>query len=191
MNREVDPVLTISRELYLKPLRPYEAGTLFALVERNRAHLRKWLPWVDSTKSPIDSRKFIEMNYTAAIHGRAVTFGIRYKNELAGCIGFHGFDRANRVTSLGYWLGKEFCGQGIMRKSVDRCLEFAFREQNMHRLYIRCATGNERSRRIPKALGFTYEGLQREAEWLYTHFVDLEIYSMLSTEWPRSQDKDV
>jgi ribosomal-protein-serine acetyltransferase len=54
----------------------------------------------------------------------------------------------------------------------------------MNRLYLRCAVGNIRSRKIALALGFSFEGTQRQAEWLYDHFVDLEMYSLLASEWP-------
>ena len=36
-----------------------EAEEIFGVVERNRAYLREWLPWVDFTTSPEDLRRFI------------------------------------------------------------------------------------------------------------------------------------
>jgi ribosomal-protein-serine acetyltransferase len=61
----------------------------------------------------------------------------------------------------------------------------AFENYPLHRIEIRCATGNHKSCAIPKRLGFTYEGRLRQAEWLYDHFVDLEVFSILAPEWPR------
>jgi ribosomal-protein-serine acetyltransferase len=182
----VDPILSISPELFLRVLRPYEAGALFSLVERNRAHLRRWLPWIDGTRGPADSRRFLEISYAGFLRGAGFNFGIRHHGGLVGVIGFHGFDRANRVTSLGYWLAESACGKGIMRQSVAACVQYAFEKQGMNRLYIRCATGNHRSRRVPESLGFIHEGTQRQAEWLYDHFVDLEVYSILAAEWKGS-----
>lgn len=182
----MEPILSISPDLFLRVLRPYEAGALFSLVQRNRNHLRQWLPWIDATRSPIDSRRFLEMSYAGFLRGAGFNFGIRYHGSLVGVIGFHGFDRMNRVTSLGYWLTEEACGKGIMRHSAAACIDYAFDKQGMNRLYVRCAAGNERSKRIPVALGFTFEGVQREAEWLYDHFVDLEVYSILAAEWSQS-----
>lgn len=179
----MNSTLSISPELFLRVLRPYEAGALFSLVQKNRSHLRQWLPWVDATRSPVDSRRFLEMSYMGSLRGSGFSLGIRFHGSLIGVVGFHDFDRMNRVTSLGYWLSEEFCGQGIMRRSVAACAEYAFNERGMNRLYIRCAVGNERSRRIPLALGFQFEGIQRQAEWLHDHFVDLEVYSMLAPEW--------
>jgi ribosomal-protein-serine acetyltransferase len=59
----------------------------------------------------------------------------------------------------------------------------AFASFNLHRLTITCATGNLRSRAIPPRLGFVHEGRQRDAEWLYDHFVDHEMYVQLQPEW--------
>ena len=179
----VNPSLFISSELSLKVLRPYEAGAVFSLVKNNRQHLRQWMPWVDATRSPIDSRRFLELSYAGFLRGEGFSYGIRFEDNLVGLVGFHGFDRVNKVTSLGYWLAKDYCGRGIMRQSVAACLEFAFREMEMNRLYVRCAEGNERSKNIPRSLGFSFEGVQREAEWLYDHYVNLEVYSLLAAEW--------
>ena len=167
----------------MKVLRPQDAAVLFMLVDRNREHLREWLPWVDATRSPADTRRFIEMGYAQYQKGAAINYGIRVNGSLAGVVGFHGFDRMHRVTSLGYWLAREYCGQGIMRKCVAHCIDAAFRVEDMNRLYIRCAVENARSRQIPINLGLTHEGTQRQAEFLYDHFVDLDVYSVLAEEW--------
>ena len=179
----VKSLITISPELRMKVLIPSDAGPLFALVHRNREHLRQWLPWVDATKGAEDTRGFLGGAYEAFKEDLAAHFGIRLNGQLVGIVGFHGFDRTNRVTSLGYWLARDYCRRGIMRKCVAAAVEFAIREEGMNRVYVRCATGNHASKRIPQSLGFRFEGIQREAEWLYDHFLDLEVYSMLAREW--------
>lgn len=180
--------IPISSDLFLGVLRPHETGTLFSLVQRNRDYLRQWLPWVDGTRNPLDTRRFLEMSYVGFLRASGANYGIRYLGSLVGVVGFHTFDRANSVTSLGYWLAEEHCGKGIMRQSVSACVDFAFKEQGMNRLYVRCASENQRSKRIPEALGFVHEGMQRQAEWLYDHFVDLDVYSILASEWKGTFD---
>lgn len=179
----MEGTLSLSPEVVLRVLRPSEAGTVFSLVERNREHLRQWLPWVDQMNSVGRERAFLEVSYRGYLRRGAFQFGIWFQGRLAGMIGFHGFDPVNRVTSLGYWLGAEFCGKGIMRLAVRGAVDYAFSQRGMNRLFIRVATGNARSRRIAEALGFVHEGVQREAEWLYDHFVDLDVFSILAREW--------
>ena len=179
--------LSVTTDLTLRVLRPADAGILFMLVHRNRAYLREWLPWVDATRSPLDTRRFLFASYSGFRRGDGFSYGIVEGGSLVGVIGFHAFDRVNKVTSLGYWLSREATGRGLMRQSVAACLDHAFVDQGMNRLYVRCAVGNLRSRRIPQALGFRFEGTQREAEWLYDHFVDLEVHSILAREWRAGQ----
>jgi RimJ/RimL family protein N-acetyltransferase len=61
--------------------------------------------------------------------------------------------------------------------------EYAYRARNLNRIEIRCATGNTASQAVPIALGFQREGLLRDNEWLYDHFVDHEVFSMLAKDW--------
>lgn len=175
--------LTISAELGMRILRPSDAADLFLLIHSNRAHLREWLPWVDASCSELNSRDFLRDQWLRAQRCDGASYGIFFQRQLAGLISFHGFDRANRITSLGYWLGLGFCGRGIMRRCVATCTTMAFEQESMNRMVIRCATRNLPSRRIPESLGFKHEGTQRQAEWLYDHFVDLEMYSMLAADW--------
>ena len=70
-----------------------------------------------------------------------------------------------------------------MTRACAAMVSYAFREWPLNRVQIRCATGNVRSCAIPQRLGFTREGVIRQSEWLYDHFVDLVLYSMLASEW--------
>lgn len=174
--------LVIDDRLVLRVLEPSEGPELYRVVEANRDHLREWLPWVDHTRKAAHSEQFIGRLHAAFAERQAAHYGIFLDGELAGMVGFHAFDWANRVTSLGYWLSAAACGGGWMRRSVGACIDHAV-ELGMNRISIRCAVGNTRSRRIPERLGFTFEGIQREAEWLNGRFVDLEVYSVLAREW--------
>ena len=62
-------------------------------------------------------------------------------------------------------------------------VDHAFTRLDVHRVEIRCAVENRRSRAIPERLGFRLEGTLRDAEWLYDHFVDSVVYGMLADEW--------
>jgi ribosomal-protein-serine acetyltransferase len=73
--------------------------------------------------------------------------------------------------------------KGFGRGAVSKILEHAFDELKLNRVSIACAVENIASQRIPEALNFKFEGIKREADWLYDHFVDHKIYSLLRSEW--------
>jgi len=181
--QERQPYIVVDNDIALFITEEQDAPELFALVEANRAHLRAWLPWVDSTESVEDELAFIQRTREQFEHGEGVGCLIRYRGQFAGTIGFHGASELNRSIEIGYMLGKAFEGKGIMTRACKAMVSYAFREWHMNRVQIRCATGNVRSCAIPQRLGFTREGVMRQSEWLYDHFVDLVLYSMLASEW--------
>ncbi len=160
-----------------------DAEAVLAVVERNRSRLREWLPWVDQTRSVEDIRQFIARAIAQTEAGRGPQAIIWEGEELAGSIGFHPINWPNRSASIGYWLDVEHQGRGLITRCCASLLGYAFHELRLHRVEIRCGTGNVRSCAIPQRLGFTREGVAREAEWVGDRWVDLVVWSMLAGEW--------
>jgi len=167
----------------LRLLEERHALELYDLTHQNREHLRRWLPWVDTVTSVEVTRKFIRNSLKQFVAQRGFQAGIWHTGRLVGVIGYHKIDWHNRKTSLGYWLGAAFQGKGIVTKACGALVEHAFRDLKLNRVEIRCAAQNKRSRAIPERLGFVQEGISRQAEWLYDHYVDHVIYGMLASEW--------
>jgi len=167
----------------LRLLEERHAEELSALTDRNRDHLRVWLPWVDSNRTVEDRRNFIRGSLKQFAENDGFQAGLWHEGRLAGVVGYHGIDRQNRGTTLGYWLGEEYEGRGLMTRACWALVDYAFGELRLNRVSIACATGNGKSRAIPERLGFRLEGVQRQAEWLYDHFVDHALYAMLAGEW--------
>ena len=181
--------LRVDDELEIVPWRLEHAESAFAAIDRNRAHLRRWLPWLDGVKTVEDERAFIDRAVQQDEAGNGFQAGVWRGGErdgrIVGAVGFHYVDRANRKTELGYWVDEREQGNGIATRCTRAAMEFAFGEWKLNRVVIFCAPGNVRSRGVPERLGFTLEGVYREAEWLYDHFVDLAAYAMLAREWER------
>lgn len=175
--------IPVDSEIVLKVLEEQDAETLYGHVDRHRAYMRQWLPWVDAERSPFDTRNFIRFVHRQFNVREGFQTGIWYRKQLVGVIGYHKFDWANRSVSIGYWLAEDFQGKGIMTRSCRAMVTYAFDSLHLHRVEIRCAVGNTRSRAIPERLGFKIEGIARQAEWLYDRYVDLVIYAMLEDEW--------
>ncbi len=188
------PSLRIDDEIVLKILEPENADLLFALVDSNRLYLRQWLPWVDTNTKLENSKQFILSTQEQLKLNFGFQCSIWFRGAFAGIIGFHGIDWMNRNVEIGYWLGEEFQGHGIMTKACRALVDYAFYEYQLNRVQIRCATGNKKSNAIIERLGFIKEGTIRQAEFLYDHYVDLFVYGMTADEWKarfRSQSNNI
>jgi ribosomal-protein-serine acetyltransferase len=156
---------------------------LYAAIDRNRARLRTWLPWVTDTFQLSDLIEFVRQREIDNAARVSLTTNIWCHGELCGAIGLHAIDQRDRNTSIGYWLDQAYQGRGIMTRACRAIVTEGFRQYGLHRIEIRCATGNGKSSAIPRRLGFVEEGILREAEWLYDHWVDLRVFSMLEQDW--------
>jgi ribosomal-protein-serine acetyltransferase len=159
------------------------ATPMFALVDQDRAYLREWLPWVDATLTEDDTLSFIRSTLEQLAGNRGFTAGIWKDDRVIGVIGTQRIDWLNRKVELGYWLGQAFQGNGIMTDVCRTVVTYILGELNLHRVEIRCASGNAKSLGIPRRLGFSLEGTIREAQLLHNRYHDLVIFGMLKDDW--------
>jgi ribosomal-protein-serine acetyltransferase len=167
----------------LRLLRTSDTDELFILTDANRAYLRTWLPWLDKTTSSTHTRDFIQSTLQQFADNQGFVAAICYEHSIVGVIGYNQIDWHNRIGYIGYWLAEAYKGKGIMTVSCRAIVDYGFGTLALNRLVIACASENKRSRAIPERLGFTHESTARDAEWLYDHFVDHEIYVQLHHDW--------
>lgn len=173
----------IDKGLVLRLLEPRHAQTLFELIGQNRKHLGYWFPWVAETKTTTDSEVFIRSQLEKFAGGNGFQLGIWLDGELVGVIGLNYIFREFRCTEIGYWLGAEFEGRGVMTKACRYLCGYLFTELNLNRIEIRCAETNAKSRAIPERLGFTLEGTLRQMGYTQNGLVDYLVYGLLADEW--------
>jgi len=176
--------IIVDTEIELQQMEESDSPDIFNTINNEREHLGKWLPFVSFTNDLSDTEKFVKSVINAPENRFEYIFTIRKNNQFAGIIGFKDTDRLNKKTELGYWLSESYCKQGIVTKSVEKLCEFAFRQQGLNRIQIKCAVENISSKNIPKKLGFSFEGIERQGE-LHTgnFYTDLEVYSKLKSEF--------
>ena len=172
----------ITDQIELRLIELSHVEELFRLIDTNRQHLREWLPWVDANASAAATAAFVSSSLRKADENQGFSAGIWFEGHLCGMVAHHRIDWTDRCTSLGYWLDASHAGKGIMTRSCRAVIAHAFTTLGLHRVVIRCATENHRSRAIPERLGFTLEGIERRSQWLYDHFVDLAVYALLETD---------
>lgn len=175
--------IRIDEYLRLESIKMSMANTIFETINNERSFLRKWLPFVESTKKLSDTEQFIKSVIRQKNSRKDEIYTIWYKEEFAGLIGFKETDWINRKTELGYWISEKMQGKGIVSKAVNELLRFSFQKLKMNRVQIKVAVGNEKSSKIPKRLRFQFEGIEREGEFHSGKYFDLEVYSKLKKEY--------
>ncbi|MNM54433.1 putative ribosomal N-acetyltransferase YdaF [compost metagenome] len=173
----------IDEGLSLKLLDIRDAARLFELTIQDRDMLAEWLPWVMHTHSVSDSDNYIRSQLDVFARGIGISCGIVYQGEVAGCISLMDINQANRKASIGYWLGSAYQGKGLMTKSCKALIDYSFAELGLNRIEIRAGVGNQKSRSIPERLGFTEEGVIRQAELNEDRYIDHVVYGILASEW--------
>jgi ribosomal-protein-serine acetyltransferase len=172
----------------LTSLAEKHAAEIFALVDANRNYLRRWLPWLDSQRSPADTLGFVRESIAAERRGRSLVVRIDHDGELCGMTGFNWIDPINRCCEIGYWLRADRQGRGIITACCRALIEHAFNTLDLNRVNIPVAVDNWKSRAIPERLGFHQDGTLRDGQWLYVRYVDLAIYTLLRRDYRNRAD---
>lgn len=176
----------IDPSLEMRLWEDHHAEEMFRVVDANREHLRRWLPWVDASRHPDDARAFVRRALEQFARHDGFHAGIWLSGQIVGAIGLHYINWRVGKTEIGYWLTESGQGQGIMTRACRALINYVFGELKLNRVEIICASGNQRSRAVPTRLGFTEEGMLRQAGFLYDHHVDHVIYGSLAGEWKAS-----
>jgi ribosomal-protein-serine acetyltransferase len=175
--------MSVDERCQLRLIEESDAEELAALVDANRTYLSRWMPWAEANTIE-DTREHIRRAREQVERDDGFQAVIVCDGRIVGAAGFHGIDRPNRSTSLGYWLSEDAQGHGIMTRTVSAMVDHAFSQWGLNRVEIRCAPENPRSRAIPERLGFREEGTLRQAERIGDHYL---VYSMLADEWGSRQ----
>ena len=83
---------------------------------------------------------------------------LKENGKLVGSIGLHRNDLAERDDEyeLGYWIGKEYWGQGLIPEAARELIRHAFEDISINRIWCGYYDGNIKSRRVQDKLGFIY-----------------------------------
>jgi ribosomal-protein-serine acetyltransferase len=168
-------------DAYLRLYEERDLDELHAVIEDNREHLSRWLPWA-IVQTQADTAEYIARSRRQLAESDGTSMAIVAGGRIVGAIGFNAISTVHRNATLGYWLAESAQGHGLMTRAVRACVDHAFGPWGLHRIDIRAATGNERSRAIPLRLGFREEGVLREAEWVADRWLDHVVYGRLATD---------
>ena len=86
-------------------------------------------------------------------------------------------------AELGYAIAAKYWGQGVTTRALKMAISDGLRSfPDLVRLQARVDVENKASRRVLEKLGFLKEGVLRKYMYIKGKFIDLVVYSLLSTD---------
>lgn len=165
----------------------------FALVEANYRRLAEWFP--DAFQEPPvleETRAGLEEAGRGWADGSLLPLSIALKEgdnwRLVGWAQLI-INGSTRSGEVGYWLDADFVGRGLVSRTVTAILDHAFGTLGLERIGLTAVADNTRSRNVAERLGFTLEGVLREAAAFPTERRDVALYGLLANEWRKSVEQ--
>jgi ribosomal-protein-alanine N-acetyltransferase len=105
---------------------------------------------------------------------------IEVDGQAVGGIGIvRGTDIERISAELGYWLGEEYWGRGIVTEAIKKFTPWAMERFKLVRLHADCFTDNPASARVLEKAGFVRESTKRRAAIKNGVIKDTHVYVML------------
>ena len=177
--------ITVDDNTLLRSYVVDDAEELFNVVDKSRKHLHTWLDWVGNTVKPEHSLRFIQQALHQAHEQESLALGIFYNNRIIGGIGMHNWDQTTRRAQLGYWIGKEYEGKGIINKCLVKFADFLFEKIGLNKIEIHFSPTNKRSAKVAERLGCKIEGVIRQSVLRNGKPEDIVIAGLLKSEYPK------
>ncbi|PWM30899.1 MAG: GNAT family N-acetyltransferase [Clostridiales bacterium] len=158
-----------------------DAADLAAALSNKKVqdNLRDGLPYPYTEQDGIE---FISAMLSAD-RNDIFAFAITIDDKAIGSIGAFRQDNIHKQTAeLGYYIGEDYWGKGIMTEAVKQICEFVFSKSDIIRIYAEPFAYNTASCRALEKAGFQYEGTLRKNAVKNGKVLDMKMYSLLREE---------
>jgi RimJ/RimL family protein N-acetyltransferase len=149
-----------TERLIIRCYEPKDATLLKTTIDESLEHLLPWMPWAKNEPESLEAKMEMLRKFRGNFDlGVDYLFGIFSNDEkqLIGSTGLHTRPGGN-AREIGYWINVNCLQQGYATEAVKALVKVGFEIEQLDRIEIRCVPENTRSQRIPKKLGFLYEG---------------------------------
>lgn len=170
-------------------LRPVHASDLEALMAVNGdPEVTRFLPY-EAWRTLDDARAWLRRMdaLTASGTGRQLVLERREDARVVGALLFFRFDEGSARVELGYVLGREHWGQGLMSEAVEAACAHAFSALGVRRIEAEVNTANAASSALLEKVGFTREGTARRRWVAKGQAYDTHLYGHLVEDWRGSR----
>ena len=117
--------------------------------------------------------------------GTGIWWGIYEQKDqkFCGAVGFNHLDQTHKKAEIGLWLLKKYWGKGILKIVMPKIFEYGFNALNLNRIEGFVDSDNAKCKKALEKIKFNYEGTMRSSEIKNGVNIDVEIYSILKSEW--------
>lgn len=142
------------------------ASEVAAFFEHNLEHFEPWdPPHPDDFVTQAFWRDRLERNRAECTDGHSLRFFLllRDTGAIGGTCSFDNFSHGPfQACTLGYGLGREYEGQGLMSEALNAAIPYVFGVIGLHRIMANYMPENERSSALLERLGFEREGYAKD-----------------------------
>jgi len=156
---------TIKKKKFI--LRPFKRGDEDSVQKHvNDKDVSRFTLSIPHPYTKKDAKMFIDrvIKEQKSKNKLPVRFAIDVDGEVVGCIALNPTERDHKLT-IGYWLGREYWGKGIMTEAVKAVTHYGLKTLKKKRICGYVFIKNEASARVLEKAGYVYEGtLHKESK---------------------------
>ncbi|WP_042403852.1 GNAT family N-acetyltransferase [Geomicrobium sp. JCM 19037] len=131
-----------------------------------------------------ETEQFVKQVMLGSSHSKSYIIVDRVSNEAIGVTSLIGIDMKNRNAECIIDIGdKDYWGKGYGREAFGLLLAYSFLEMNLHRLHLQVFEFNTAALQLYEKLGFTREGIKREAVYRNGEYFDIVQMSLLKRDY--------
>ena len=175
--------LIVDEDISLRLHDMYKVEEFFDLIMKNKEYIGRFLGWAHHYNDVNDAIGYILDARKKFGEGQFFGTQLYYRGEIAGSISLIIHSWTSGKAEMGYWLGEEFTGKGIITRAARALLDFGFGTLNLHKVIIRCEESNSASCAVAERLGFVQEGTLFEDVLDGETYRTFKLFRMMARDW--------
>ncbi|MFD1606824.1 GNAT family N-acetyltransferase [Oceanobacillus luteolus] len=111
-------------------------------------------------------------------------------DEIIGTITIR-VDKNNNKGELGYWIGKDYWGNGFATEAVHTIIQFGFTQLELNKIWAAALSRNTASILVLEKAGLQKEGTLKQDRLLHGKYEDVDVYGLLKLDYTLNQKSNV
>lgn len=171
----------INSEVSLRVVSPDDSEILVEAYLRNREHLAPWEPLrSDEFYTEPFQRADIQQRLEANARDESIPLILASHDKVVGRFNIGGVSRGPfQSAGLGYWVDKDYLGQGLASAAVRAIVTQARDRLGLHRLEASTLVHNTASQRVLTNNGFVQIGMAPQYLQIAGHWQDHNLYQVI------------